>query len=132
MTRPNGFTLLELLVVLAIMGLMLAIAMPFTARTIENAALRADVRALVGDLRSLRQRAIDRQETVTVSVLGENAWRGGASHKARFVPTAGAHALIFFPDGTSSGGTFRLREGSRTADVSVAWLSGAVSMGAPP
>ncbi len=130
--RNEGFTLLELLVVLAIMGLMLTISIPFTTGTIERAQLRADARALVSDLRSLRARAIERRETIAVTALSENEWRfmpGRAAHRAVFVTSAGARALIFYPDGTSSGGTFRLGEGGRSVEVSVAWLSGAVAVG---
>lgn len=131
--RTDGFTLLELLVVLAIMGLMLTVAAPFTVRTVENAQLRADTRELVSDLRALRRRAIDRRETIAVTSLFENTRRlpGHASYRARFVPAAGSEALVFYPDGTSSGGTFRLEEGGRSAEVSVAWLSGVVTTGAP-
>jgi general secretion pathway protein H len=132
MTKPGspGFTLLELLVVLAITGLMISIAMPFTVRTIENAELRADAREVVTDLRQLRQRAIDRQEAIVVNSLSENAWpQAGRAirHRARFVAEGRARALVFYPDGTSSGGTLRLREGSRSVDVNVAWLSGAIA-----
>jgi len=132
MTKPGscGFTLLELLVVLAITGLMISIAMPFTVRTIENAELRADAREVVSDLRQLRQRAIDRQEAIEVTSLSENAWpQAGRAvrHRARFVAEGRARTLVFYPDGTSSGGTLRLREGSRSVDVNVAWLSGAIT-----
>jgi general secretion pathway protein H len=129
---PPGFTLLELLVVLAIAGLMISIAMPFTVRTIENAELRADAREAVSDLRQLRQRAIDRQQAVEVAALSENAWpQAGRAirHRAQFVAEGRARKLIFYPDGTSSGGRLRLREGSRSVDVNVAWLSGAITSG---
>jgi general secretion pathway protein H len=128
----TGFTLLELLVVLAIAGLMVSIAMPFTVRTIENAQLRADAREVVSDLRQLRQRAIDRQQMIEVTSLSENAWpQAGRAirHRARFIAESRARTLIFYPDGTSSGGTLRLREGSRSVDVNVAWLSGAITSG---
>ena len=128
MTR--GFTLIELLVVLAILSLMIAVAAPFTVRTIERAELRADVRELTSDLRALRQRAIDRRETVSVTALSEKLWPESGRevrHRAVFVAEDGNARLDFYPDGTSSGGAFRLREGSRTALVRVAWLSGAVS-----
>ena len=130
--RSHGFTLLELLVVLAITGLMISIAMPFTVRTIENAELRADAREVVSDLRQLRQRAIDRQQTIAVGALSENSWPSGGRairHRAQFVQQGRGRALLFYPDGTSSGGTLRLREGSRSVDVDVAWLSGAITSG---
>ena len=126
----KGFTLLELLVVLAIASLMVAIAAPFTVRTIERAELRADARELKSDLRALRQRAIDGRHAISVTALSETLWpESGRAvrHRAIFVGEDGNTALVFYPDGTSSGGTFRLQDGSRVAVVRVAWLSGAVS-----
>jgi len=130
----KGFTLIELLVVLAIMSLMVAIAAPFTVRTIERAELRADARELASDLRALRQRAIDRHETISVSALSEKLWpQNGreARRRAAFVADGNDKTLSFYPDGTSTGGAFRLQEGDRIAVVHVAWLSGFVSSEPP-
>jgi general secretion pathway protein H len=127
-----GFTLLELLVVLAIATLMVAIAAPFTVRTIERAELGADARELAGDLRALRQRAIDQHRPLFFTGRSETLWPehgGTALHRAVLVPQGGGKALVFYPDGTSSGGVFRLDEGGRSAEVHVAWLSGAISVG---
>ena len=127
----KGFTLLELLVVLAIASLMVAVAAPFTVRTIERAELRADARELKSDLRAFRQRAIDERRTISVTALSETHWPESGRevrHRAIFVGEDGGNtALVFYPDGTSSGGTFRLQDGGRVALVRVAWLSGAVS-----
>jgi general secretion pathway protein H len=129
-----GFTLLELLVVLAIAGLLVSIAAPFTVRIIEDAALRADVRELSTDLRGLRQSAIDRQETVTATALAKNArpWLiAGTGRRVQFRVAGPAHTIAFFPDGTSSGGTLYLREGTRSLSVHVAWPTGAVTSEPP-
>lgn len=133
MGEEKGFTLLELLVVLAIAGLMISIAAPFAVRTIENAALRADARQVASELRAVRQRAIDRQETIAVSSLSAlAASRGGNASmpRGRFASAGGP--ATFYPDGTSSGAAFRLIEGDRAIDIKVAWLTGAVTIGEPP
>jgi general secretion pathway protein H len=122
--------LLELLVVLAVASLMAAVAAPFTVRTIERAELRADAREMTSDLRALRQRAIDGRRAISVAALSETLWpESGRAvrHRAIFVGEDGGTALVFYPDGTSSGGTFRLQDGNHVALMRVAWLSGAVS-----
>jgi general secretion pathway protein H len=42
--------------------------------------------------------------------------------------SANAGRLRFFPDGSASGGKVVLREGARTATVSVNWLNGDVDV----
>jgi general secretion pathway protein H len=41
---------------------------------------------------------------------------------------ANAGRVRFFPDGSASGGRIVLREGGRTATVSVSWLTGDVDV----
>lgn len=135
-TRADGFTLLELLVVLAIMGLMVAIAMPFTVSTIAQAGLRADARALTSQLRRLQHQAQERRETIVIATLAVHTLPGAvfaAPQAGRGTVTlAGGRPVIFYPDGTSSGGTLRLREGGRALDIGVAWMTGAIDVRVAP
>jgi prepilin-type N-terminal cleavage/methylation domain-containing protein len=130
MRRGAGFTLLELLVVLAIAGLMASIAIPFTVSTVERAALRVDARELASALRDVRQQAIDRRRVIVVRSLADLPMQD-RPRRGRLDAGEGP-PLAFYPDGTSSGKDLKLVESGRAVELHVAWLTGAVSVGAPP
>lgn len=55
---PSGYTLLELLAVLAVLGLVMAMAWPLSQGARDNLVLRQDAEVLVRELRLARQKAI--------------------------------------------------------------------------
>jgi general secretion pathway protein H len=134
---------MELLVVLAVLGLVLALAVPTLGRALPGLELRTDARAVAGALREARALAIARNREVTLIIdvqqrtlhLGDGAGikldpRLGislrtASSEARAVGTGG---ISFFPDGTSTGGRVTLALGERQRHVVVDWLTGTVSL----
>lgn len=140
--RAAGFTLIEVLVVLAIVGLSLALLA--TRGPLRSAA--ADLRAAAGEvsqaLRLARARAIATDRTVVVALdPTANAFRVG-NGPAQPLPRGvaleavavqgsapGVAVVRFAPDGSASGGRITLSAGSRRAVVAVEWLTGRVSVG---
>ncbi len=106
----RGFTLLELLVVLVVLGLALLVAAPRSVR--REAGIEAAARTIALELERARGRAIDgaRIEPVTAGTLGALLPAG-----LRLVQE-GTAPLRFFPDGSSSGALLRIEgEGGAAA-----------------
>ncbi len=130
----NGYTLLELLVVMAIMGLIAAFAAPIAGQAIESATLKANARAAVSALRQQQRLAVDQQRTIVVTPQSLMV------RKADFQLDPGATISLmgdagqieFYPDGTASGGEFQLQEGHHAINIEVAWLTGTISVGDSP
>lgn len=129
------------MVVLAILGLTLVLAMPALDRLLPGLELRTEARDLASALREARAHAIGQNEVVTVVIDQERAFLKSAGKPAAPLSaqvkissvtetsqaTAGGE-IRFFPDGTSTGGVLTLALGDRREHVVVDWLTGAVSV----
>jgi|GEM_PF-1025893 len=65
----GGFTLIELVIVIVIMGAALALAAPRIGKSLENVKLRAAARELSAVLRYTRQMAISKKSEYAVSIF---------------------------------------------------------------
>lgn len=82
--REHGFSLLEMLVVLAIMALMLSIISTGMARTLESARFDRVSEAAMADIRLLRTRAmLDKQPVWLVPFGDENVQTGFQSSRVK-------------------------------------------------
>lgn len=140
--RMRGFTLVEMLVVLAILGVTLAISLPYAARGGAGFKLRADARLLASKLREARERALSTRRPASVEILldppglslaGEPPLRFAAAKQVTVVSARGVgegdHPVILFePTGGATGGLVQLTSGSRRINLRVGWLTGAITI----
>ena len=134
-----GFSLFEMLVVLMILSLLTALALPNLRRAPDNLRLEAAGRKLASALRFSRVAAIARNADVVLTVDAERrsfAFSSGATIQlepdisvqmifaAPLRRGRGTGAICFFPDGTSSGGDILLALDQRRVRICVNWLTG--------
>lgn len=140
----RGFTLLELLVVLAIIGVMLLFIPGFVLRGQPGVDVDAAARRIADALRETRSEAMRRNRDQLFALdVEEHLFRAGgartpvqmdraievAFQSARQEQLSDSIAQIrFFPDGSSTGGRIRLIRDGREATVSVDWLTGLVAI----
>lgn len=137
----SGFTLLELLAAVSILGLMLAVAIPASARFYTSIQYHQAVRDVVTTLASARYQAIGSGRTQDVLIYPFER-RIGLNGDIKDLPedlvmevySAGelsrdrVGVIRFYPEGGSTGGGIDLerRDGSGVR-ISVDWLLGRVS-----
>lgn len=137
----SGFTLTELLVVLAIMALVISAVPPLYRAAIPGARLKGASVELVTFLRDARLEALRTGAPVTMTItgrtisseaMGDSAFEApsgvGVSYEPAFAAGMDAEELTFFPDGGSSGGTVTLGRGEAERSLAINWLTGYVAV----
>ena len=142
--RRRGFTLLELLVVLAIGSLLVALVPPAFDRLREISQYRDTVRAIVVDLRQAHQQAQASGQVVNFRVDLSDRKFGIEGQTLKALPTSltvktivGSQeqpddtqqaAIAFLPEGGSTGGTIELvRPSGAGVRIRVDWLLGQIT-----
>ena len=134
-----GFTLLEMLVVLAILALVTGVSVVMLRPPSQGLQLQAAVRKMCAQMRLARARAIASNEETSYAIDA----RGTTYRVLDLVPVAlpagtavavtfaanerhsvGEGVFRFYPTGEATGGDIRLVLGTATAHVVVNWLTG--------
>jgi general secretion pathway protein H len=146
-SRPDldcrGFTLIEVIVTLAILGLALVLIVGFKPPWSSGLGLKGTAAELASGLRLARSEAIatNRPVALDLDVLG-HIYRVGRGAEHRLPPNLSIELLTiagesrgarvgdirFNPDGSSTGGRIALADGNRRMAVGVDWLTGRVSV----
>jgi len=141
---PQGFSLMELVVVLAVLAIAAAVVTPAVGRTADGVRARAEVGAVAAFLRSAREQAVTRRQALEVVVERDAhalvVRRAGREGEAGVLGSRAVSPLLridaaplpprvtFFPHGMSSGARFAIAApGSRAYVIAVDALTGRVS-----
>ena len=144
----QGVSLIEMLVVLAIVAIAYVIAVPSVRGSARGLETRAFAHDLVSHLRAARASAISRGRSVGVSIdVAHRQYTTETDGRVTKLPDdlvltvtsarqmsreQGVARLLFFPDGSSSGGRIELQRGSQRLAVAVEWLIGTARIEALP
>jgi general secretion pathway protein H len=141
--RDAGFTLIEVIVTLAILGLSLALIAGYRPPWSGGLGLRGTAAELVAGLRVARSEAIVSNRPVAFELdLAGHRYQVGkaeprplpAQLKIALLTVAGEQrssttgGIRFNPDGSSTGGRISIGDGTRSIEVGVDWLNGRVSI----
>src|SRR5437588_785038 len=140
----RGFALIEILCVLAIIGLLAAIILPAVPRTTTRAKLESYAVEIAALLKADRNAALRREVRVATQVDAEaRAIRSGVTGRtirlpgdvivqatlaSRCADRAAGRSIDFFPSGMSCGGTIALARPGMGYEVRVNWLTGGVEI----
>lgn len=139
--KPLGFTLLELMITLTVMGLVLAVAAPAANKMYQSMQYREAVRDVHRALLSARYAAMVSGRSSDVVIDVDDKSLSYARDEQVHLPAAvdltvesaaelmqdGDKAVIrFYSDGSSSGGSISLGRNERWIKLHVGWLLGRV------
>ena len=143
-TLERGFTLMELMAVIALIGLTYMLLPKMVFGGVSGPELKSNVRAVATGLRLARDFAINghKEAQLTIDLAAREFTLPGdpRAHKlndkidlklytsqADLVSEKTA-AIRFYPDGSSNGGRVTVGAGGRNFGVTVDWLTGRVTV----
>lgn len=126
--RERGFTLIELMIVLAVLSLAAVLALPYLATGRNRAALGGAVQTVRAALHAARAAAIaeDREVAFAGGMDGYriDGARQDLATSGVVVEIKGGSRIAFFPSGGSSGGRVVLHDGAASRAIEVEALTG--------
>ena len=137
-SHASGMTLLELLVVMAVLALLAGLLPMALDRALPARRVAATARALTVQLRELQSQAMRSGRTLRLILQPDGCLiqqPSGESIQLHWPPIEAtldsgepgpAHTIQMYPDGSSSGGVVELHVGRRHARVSVNALTGLI------
>lgn len=142
----RGFTLVEILVVIVIMGVIVATIASAMGYSLTGQQMRSASRDLVAALRYTRGQAIVKREPqVLLLNVDDKSYRVANRSPVQLPPqfdlaietarqemlSRGEGGIRFYPDGSSTGGNIELSRGDTVWRIDINWLTGEVSLREP-
>ena len=138
----QGFSLVELLLVLAIVLMLMVAVAPLQLNVIDSAQLRKTKQEIIAGMRFSRSKAINSQEVVTLAInAADGRMTIGNENRELHIPddviltmratpleqlSEHENAISFYPDGSSTGLELLFRRGERVIQINVDRFTGRV------
>lgn len=144
--RSQGFTLIEMIVVIVLIGIVASVVTFSFTRSLAGARIQAASNDLVAGLRYTRGQAIVKgEQKVLLLDLEKNTWLApGKAERAlpkdmilrlttaqQELTSNKTGGIRFFPDGSSTGGNIAVVLGEREWKINVGWLTGEITLDKP-
>ncbi len=136
----GGFTLFEMLLVLAILALIAFFSLPLLYRPADRLDMRATAYDMVNQLRAARSAAIrsNQPRAMTVDIDTRRYWVSGVTKRKQIADSisvvfvtlqkervsSSQARLQFHPDGSATGGAIILSQNAQRAVVRIDWMTG--------
>jgi general secretion pathway protein H len=139
----HGFTLLEMMLVLVVAALLAAVAVPNMQPAIATMQLKTAAQDIASALRHTRGQALSQgKEAEFVLNVNRHFYRVAGRRKpyalpesvklslftADFLMDEGQGSIVFYPDGSASGGRVTLEGAGKKRLVDVNWLTGNITV----
>lgn len=137
----DGFTLLEMLVILVIVSFVAVISLPYAQKSGEARRLDAAAEIVTAKLREARSLALSSNQKSSLTIDVEKRQLMGPGFRPPYALPAGLlikvttaegqtseniGSISFFPDGGSTGGSIVMADGAMARRIAINWLTGAV------
>lgn len=141
--KARGVSLLEMLLVIALLAAVSVLAAGAMTGGFAGMQLRSQAKQITAQLRYTRTHAISTGQPQRFTIdpqahtwTAPNDRRGDIPEKlrVRFIgarevqPRQGEGAIVFFPDGASTGGRVQLSARKAAMNIDVTWLTGEVRL----
>ncbi len=131
---PNkGFSLLELMVVLVVLGIMASVAVPATGRFLDSLEFKKQTEKIMASVRYVRLKAVTSGKPLKIAVAEESNFLviSGAFSENRDVGLTSDDTLelapaeiFFFPEGYATPGVLSFTIGKRSREIIIDPLTG--------
>jgi general secretion pathway protein H len=143
MKSNRGFTLVEMLVVLAIMAMTVVLSLPFVRKSGDVRSLEAAAQVIAARLRQAQAESVGSNAERFFKIDLKNATllepkyalpSGTSLHieTAEGQITGDLATIRFFADGSTTGGKIILNKGDNKIELDINWLDGAVILAKVP
>lgn len=125
LARRAGFTLIEVLAVMAITVMIASLAFPRIQTAITRFAFDQTVTAVTANIRVAAAESLSTGKRVVLSVAGDGRSYGWQGVSPRQVPDTVSikqvsdGPIAFYADGSSTGGALEITSGKRLAEIAV-------------
>ncbi len=140
--QSRGFSLIEITIAVAIVATLTALATVQLAPASEKMRVEAEAREIANILGNVRTRALTSGQPTAVTIdAAENRLIYGTPALERRLPATLAldvapdgdgrriRRIVFYPEGSASGGAFALAGRNHRVSVSVNWLTARITIG---